>query len=307
MSSLQRAAASAPESSGARTALTRLADYVELTKPRITLLVVITSLIGFFMGSASSGLQWIRLLHTLAATALVASGASTLNMYLERDLDRLMRRTANRPLPAGRVAPVRALAFGVLLSIAGVLYLTLATNLLAGALAAATVLSYVFCYTPLKRTSTLSTVVGAVPGALPPVGGWAAATGGITPAAFILFAIVFIWQLPHFLAIGRLYREDYARAGYPMLPVLDREGKTTGRHMVLWSLALIPVTLATTLLGLTGALYSIGALLLGLWFADASRRFLAQGTDKAARRLFFVSVAYLPLLWALMVLDKSRF
>lgn len=293
-------------SAAAQTALGRLADYAELTKPRITLLVVITSLIGFFMGSAGR-LDWVRLIHTLAATALVASGASTLNMFLERDLDRLMRRTANRPLPAGRVEPVRALAFGVVLSIGGALWLSLATNLLAGALAAATVLSYVFCYTPLKRTTTLSTVVGAVPGALPPVGGWAAATGQITPTAFLLFAIVFIWQLPHFLAIGRLYREDYARAGYPMLPVVDLEGKTTGRHMVLWSVALIPVSLATTLLGLTGTLYSIGALALGLWFADSSRRFLAQGTDRAARRLFFVSVAYLPLLWALMVLDKSRF
>ncbi|MDZ4805609.1 MAG: heme o synthase [Candidatus Eisenbacteria bacterium] len=286
--------------------LARLADWVELTKPRITFMVLVTTLIGFFMATPGN-LHWPLLVQVLVATALVASGASTLNQYTERDLDALMRRTADRPLPAGRIDPTAALAFGVVLSCIGTLWLALTANLLTGAVAAATVLSYVFAYTPLKRTTPLSTIVGAVPGALPPLGGWAAATGQVTPAAWVLFGIVFIWQLPHFLAIGRLYREDYGRAGYPMLPVLDTEGQTTGRHMVVWSLALIPVSLATTILGLTGLLYTIGALILGAWFALASFRFLARRTDRAARELFLASIVYLPVLCLLMALDKVRF
>lgn len=285
--------------------LARLSDWVTLTKPRITLMVLVTTLIGFFMASPGN-MHWPLLLQVLLATALVAGGASTLNQYTERDLDALMRRTAARPLPAGRMDPTVALAFGVVSSCLGTLWLALAANLLTGAVAAATVLSYVFAYTPMKRTTPLSTIVGAVPGALPPLGGWAAATGEVTPAAWVLFGIVFIWQLPHFLAIGRLYREDYARAGYPMLPVLDTEGITTGRHMVIWSLALIPVSLATTILGLTGLLYTIGALVLGAWFAIASFRFLTRRTDRAARELFLASIIYLPVLCLLMALDKVR-
>jgi len=286
--------------------LARLADWVTLTKPRITLMVQVTTLIGFFMATPGN-LDWPLLLQVLAATGLVAGGASTLNQYTERDLDALMLRTSMRPLPAGRIDPTAALAFGVISSCIGTLWLALAANPLTGAVAAATVLSYIFAYTPMKRTTPISTIVGAVPGALPPLGGWAAATGQITPAAFVLFGIVFIWQLPHFLAIGRLYRDDYARAGYPMLPVLDIEGKTTGRHMVVWSLALIPVSLATTILGLTGLLYTVGALVLGTWFAVASVRFLTRRTERAARELFLCSIVYLPVLCLLMALDKVRF
>jgi protoheme IX farnesyltransferase len=283
----------------------RRADWLELTKPRITMMVLVTTMIGFFMATPGH-LHWPLIVQVLAATTLVAGGASTLNQYIERDLDALMRRTARRPLPGGRIDPTGALAFGVLSSCAGTLWLAFAANWLTGAVAAATVLSYVFAYTPMKRTSPLSTIVGAVPGALPPVGGWAAATGEVAPGAWILFAIVFIWQLPHFLAIGRLYRDDYSRAGYPMLPVLDTDGVTTGRHMVTWSLALIPVSLATTIVGLTGALYSIGALVLGAWFAWSSIRFLQLRTDRAAKELFLASVIYLPVLCLLMVLDKAR-
>jgi len=288
-----------------RVAASRRADWLELTKPRITMMVLVTTMIGFFMATPGN-LHWPLIVQVLAATTLVAGGASTLNQYMERDLDALMRRTARRPLPAGRIEPTAALAFGVLSSCAGTLWLAFAANFLTGAVAAATVLSYVFAYTPMKRTSPLSTIVGAVPGALPPVGGWAAATGQVPPEAWILFAIVFIWQLPHFLAIGRLYREDYARAGYPMMPVVDTEGRTTGQHMVIWSLALIPVSLATTIVGLTGLFYSVGALLLGAWFAWASVRFLQRRTDRAAKELFLASVIYLPVLCLLMVLDKAR-
>jgi protoheme IX farnesyltransferase len=297
--------ATAAELALPRAHASRRADWLELTKPRITLMVLVTTMIGFVMATPGQ-LHWPLIVQVLAATMLVAGGASTLNQYAERDLDALMRRTARRPLPAGRIEPTAALAFGVLSACAGTLWLAFAANWLTGAVAAATVLSYVFAYTPMKRTSPLSTIVGAVPGALPPIGGWAAATGEVTPAAWILFAIVFIWQLPHFLAIGRLYRDDYARAGYPMLPVVDVEGMTTGRHMVIWSLALIPVSLATTIVGMTGAVYSIGALLLGGWFAAASVKFLAQRTDRAARELFLASVIYLPVLCLLMVLDKAR-
>lgn len=280
------------------------ADLIELTKPRITSLVLVTTAIGYFMGTQGP-LDVARLVNTLLATALVAGGASALNQYLERDLDGLMRRTADRPLPQGRLSPVTALAFGVALCIAGVLYLALVTNLLAGTLAALTVASYLFLYTPLKRVTPLSTVVGAVPGALPPVGGWAAATGSLSNEAWVLFAIVFLWQLPHFLAIGWMYREDYGRANYPMLPVLDRAGYTTGRHMIAWSVGLIPVSLMPTLMNLTGVFYFFAALALGLMFLASSVLFAARRTTLDARRLFLVSILYLPLLWAFMVLDKS--
>jgi protoheme IX farnesyltransferase len=280
------------------------ADLIELTKPRITSLVLVTTAIGYFMGTQGP-LDVARLVNTLLATALVAGGASALNQYLERDLDGLMKRTADRPLPQGRLSPVTALAFGVALCIAGVLYLALVTNLLAGTLAALTVASYLFLYTPLKRVTPLSTVVGAVPGALPPVGGWAAATGSLSNEAWVLFAIVFLWQLPHFLAIGWMYREDYGRANYPMLPVLDRAGYTTGRHMIAWSVGLSPVSLMPTLMNLTGVFYFFAALVLGLLFLASSVLFAARRTTIDARRLFLVSILYLPLLWAFMVLDKS--
>ncbi len=282
----------------------RFADYMELTKPRITFLVLVTTFIGFFMG-ARGAMDLPLLFHTLFGTALVAGGASALNQVLEHALDARMKRTRNRPLPARRLSVHEAQLFGVTLCAVGVLYLTFAANLLTGALAAATVASYVFLYTPLKTVTPLSTMIGAVPGALPPVGGWAAATNQVTPGAWILFGIVFAWQLPHFLAIAWIYRDDYDRAGYPMLPVLDRVGLATGRHMVVWSLALIPISLMPTLLFMTGTLYFFGALLLGLVFLAYSVLFTIFRTDRCARHLFLVSILYLPLLWGLMILDKS--
>ena len=279
-------------------------DYLDMTKPRITGLVVVTTLIGFFMGTRGP-IPPALLIHTLLATAMVAGGASVLNQYLERDLDALMLRTRMRPLPQGRISPFHALAFGVGLSVAGVLYLTFTTNLLAGAIAALTVASYVFVYTPLKRITPLSTVIGAVPGALPPVGGWAAATNTLGVEAWVLFAIVFMWQLPHFLAIGWMYKADYERAGFPMIPVLDELGFVTGRHMLAWSVAILPVSLMPSLLGLTGIIYFLGELVLGSLFLLSSIGFAARRSEAAARRVFLISILYLPLLWGLMVLDKA--
>jgi protoheme IX farnesyltransferase len=260
-------------------------------------------MVGFYIGSPDA-LDFGRLLHLLFGTALVAGGASALNMVLERDLDARMRRTRHRPLPAGRLKPGEALVFSVLLAVAGILYLTLLVNQLTGLLAAATVGSYAFVYTPLKRKTSLSTVIGAVPGALPIVGGWAAARGALGPDAWLLFAIQFLWQLPHFLALAWMYREDYARGGFLMLPALDPNGDSTARHIVLNTLALLPVSLAPTIIGLAGPLYFFGALGLGLAFLGLSLYFAATRTNLFARRFYLASVVYLPALLGLMLLDK---
>lgn len=290
---------------GTRASTAAFSDYLELTKPRITAFVVMTTLVGYLMGTEGT-LELIRLLHVLFGTALVASGSSALNQYLERDLDRRMRRTASRPLPAGRLQPTAALAFGVGISIVGVLYLALATNLLTAVLAVATLASYVFVYTPSKRITHLSTVVGGVPGALPPVGGWAAAAGALGPGAWALFALQFAWQLPHFLAIAWIYRKDYGAAGYPMLSVTDPSGNAVARQTILWSLCLVPLSLAPTLLGMAGHFYWIGALALSGLFVAASIGFYRSRSDAAARRLFLVSIAFLPLILALLVLNRTN-
>lgn len=281
------------------------ADYLELTKPRITSFVVMTTFVGYLMGNEGA-LDPLRVLHVLLGTALVASGSSALNQYLERDLDRLMRRTAKRPLPAGRITPTAALAFGVGTSILGLAYLAVATNLLTAVLAVATLASYVFVYTPSKRVTHLSTVIGGVPGALPPVGGWAAAAGALGPGAWALFAIQFAWQLPHFLAIAWIYRKDYEKGGYPMLSVIDPTGNAVARQTVLWSLGLVPLSLAPTLMGMAGHFYWIGALLLSGLFVLSSIGFYRSRSDAAARRLFLVSIAFLPLIFALLVLNRTN-
>lgn len=305
------AAEPALEAGAHATAGARVADFIELTKPRITAFVVMTAFVGYMMGNGAppataAPLNMARLLNTLVGTGLVASGSSALNMYLERHFDRLMRRTARRPLPSGRMTPTAALAFGVALSSLGVLYLALTTNLLTAVLAVATLASYVFIYTPSKRTTNLSTIIGAVPGALPPVGGWAAATGTLAPGAWALFAVLFAWQLPHFLAIAWMYREDYGRAGYPMLPVTDRTGEATGRQMILWCLGLVPISLAPTLLGMAGHFYWVGALLLSGLFLFGAFGFYTRRDAPAAKRLFLVSIAYLPLLYALLIVNKTN-
>lgn len=296
-------ASSAEEARGASAARLRLADWVELTKVRLNSLVLVTAAVGFYLGSRGP-LNLVLLAHAIVGTALVAAGAGVLNQLLERDTDARMRRTAWRPLAAGRVQPAQALAFGALASIAGVAYLTSVVNPVAGLLAAFTLASYVFVYTPLKRRTWLSTLVGAVPGALPPVIGWAAASGGVSVEAGVLFAIVAFWQMPHFFAIAWLYRDDYARAGFPLLPVIEPDGRSTARQIVLFTLVLIPVSLAPAALGLVGGVYLPGALLLGIGFLIFGVRFADARTAGDARRLFLASIAYLPLLWTLMVRSK---
>jgi protoheme IX farnesyltransferase len=278
-------------------------DLLELTKPGITTLVLVTAAVGFYLASAG-GVDWVLLFDTLLGTGLLAAGTNALNQYAEREVDRKMKRTAARPLPAGRMGAPTAVVFAVGLSLAGAFYLALRVNVLAALLGAAALLIYVFAYTPLKRRSSWCTLVGAVPGAIPPLMGWAAVTGGVQPASWVLFTIVFLWQMPHFFAIGWLYRQDYARAGFPMLPVVDEDGSRTARQIVLYTVALLAVSLLTTVLGLTGALYLFGALTLGLAFLGLGMALAVGRTGRRARRLFFASVLYLPALLALMVVDK---
>jgi protoheme IX farnesyltransferase len=281
-----------------------LSDYLELTKPRVTLMVVITTAVGFYLGSGA-GLDPVLLLCTLLGTALVAAGTSALNQYVERREDRLMLRTRHRPLPAGRLDPGRALVFAIALSAAGLLLLYSRVNALTALLAALTLLSYVLIYTPLKKVTTLSTLFGAIPGALPPLGGWAAASGAITPGGCALFAILFFWQLPHSLAIATMYRDDYARGGFLLLPVVDRRGGSTRRQIVLQSLILLPFALAPAALGICGRVYFAGALLLTLALLLVALHAALRGSVPAARRLLLASVIYLPLLLGLMAFDRT--
>jgi heme o synthase len=281
----------------------RFADFVELTKPRITFMILFTVFVGLVLGTG--GRLGPVLLPTLLGTALVSSGASALNQYLERGLDARMRRTASRPLPAGRLRPVDALAFGLALSATGIVLLASFVNPLTALLATVTLVTYVLVYTPLKPITTLSTLVGAVPGALPPVGGWAAATGGLGPEALTLFTILFLWQIPHFLAIAWLYREDYARGGLRMLSVADSTGRATARQVLLYTAALLPATLLPASVGLGGRIYVGGALLLGAGFAASAMLFARRRTSVEARHLLLVSVLYLPLLLSLLLVNRG--
>ena len=280
-----------------------LADYAELTKPRITALILMSTLVGFYLGSAAE-LNFPLLLHTLLGTALVASGTAALNQFWERDADGKMLRTRDRPLPARRMRPWKALCFGVVLSAVGVLYLYAKANLLTSLLAALTLVTYLFLYTPLKKRTPLCTLVGAFPGAIPPLIGWVAARGDITLAAGILYLILFLWQFPHFLSIAWLYREDYARGGIRMLPVVEPQGKETGRQILLYCAALLPVSLLPSLLGVTGWVYLCGALILGVGFLHYGARAAMARTKIQARRLLQASVIYLPLVYGLMMIDK---
>ena len=278
----------------------RLADFLTLTKPEITFNVVLTALVGF-LAAAHGAAQALELLRALLGTALVAGAASTLNQWAERGPDAVMKRTIRRPLPAGRLTPRESLAFGLALGVAGTVYLALAVNPLASALAAATALSYLLVYTPLKRVTSLATVVGAVPGAIPPLIGWAAARGELNPGGWVLFLILFFWQMPHFLALAALYRKDYARAGFRVLPVEDPDGASTGRQSVLYALALLLVSLLPAPLGMAGPLYFFGALALGGGFvAYALRLALSPASHARASGLFRYSLLYLPVLCALM-------
>lgn len=281
----------------------RLDDWVELTKPRITVMVVVTAGIGVLL-AAQAAPSWRLLFHALVGTWLIAAGSAAINHVLERDSDARMTRTRMRPLPTGRLTPWPATVFGVLLAGLGAFQLAHRVNGLTALLGLVAFFAYVAVYTPLKRRTALATLVGAVPGAIPPMMGWTAVTGRLDAGAWILFALLFLWQLPHFLAIAWMCREDYGRAGFPMLPVLHPDGRSTARQMVLYSAALIPVSLGPSALGLTGASYFVGALLLGTAFLGVCLQFSRSISERAARRVLLASVAYLPGVLAAMVIDR---
>jgi protoheme IX farnesyltransferase len=285
-----------------------LAVYSDLVKARLTMLVLLTTLVGFYLGwpTARGSIDYLLMLHTILGTALVAGGAAALNQLLEREHDSKMRRTRNRPLPSGRLQPTTVMLFGGLCSCAGLFYLALAVNLLTSVIGAITLVSYLFIYTPLKRVTWLNTAIGAIPGALPPLMGWTAARGELSGEGWALFAILAFWQLPHFLAIAWMYREEYAKAGFVMLPVLDPEGHRTARQAVSHTLGLLPISLCPFLFKLTGPIYLAGALLLGLTFLWFAVQFARHLSVARARQLFLVSILYLPLLLTVMVLDKVK-
>ncbi len=281
----------------------RSADYLELTKPNIVGMILMTVAAGFYLG-APGGVSGLLLLHTLLGSAMVAAGSNALNQVLERKIDARMRRTENRPLPAGRLGVSQATLVAWTLGLAGVGYLAIFTNPIVVLLAAATLGSYVFVYTPLKRKTSLCTLVGAVPGALPIVGGWAAASGTVPLAAWVLFGILFLWQLPHFLALAWICRDDYERAGLRMLSVTSG-AEATFRQALAFTLALLPLSLLPSVLGTTGPVYFFGALLCALWLIWATVAAARDRSKATARRLFLVTVAYLPAVLLLMVLDKA--
>lgn len=277
----------------------------DLVKARLTFLVLLTTLAGFYAG-VEGATDWILLAHTLFGTALVACGAAALNQWWEREHDAKMARTETRPLPAKELSPSTVLVSGGILSIAGLIHLALFVNLLTSLLGAITFLSYVVVYTPLKRVTTLNTAVGAIPGALPPLMGWTAARDNVSREGWALFAILFFWQLPHFLAIAWLYRDEYAKAGFVMLPSRDPDGVRTGRQAISHTLGLIPVSVCPALFGTAGVIYFFGALLFGIAFLWYAIQFSRELTRARARQLFFASILYLPLLLGLMALDKVR-
>jgi len=283
----------------------RLSLYLELTKPRLTLLSVLTALAGFYLGTTDT-IDPVRLAHLLSGTALVGAGLAALNQFLERRVDALMSRTAGRPLPSGRLSPGAALCFGASICVFGMVQLLLAVNALTAVLAAATLVLYLFCYTPLKCRTPQCTIVGAIVGAIPPVMGYTAAANTLDSVALVLFAILFVWQLPHFMAIASLFRDDYRAAGMRMLPALDSAENRTARQIAVHSLALLVITLWPTYLGIAGHAYLMGSLLLGFIFGAFAFDAAVTHTQQAARRLFVVSIAYLPMLLAVMMWDKTR-
>ena len=280
----------------------RRADFVSLTKPRLNFLVLVTTAAAYYLGDGASR-SLIHLFHTMAGTALVAGGASALNQLWERETDKLMRRTRRRPLPDLRMHPEDAMWFGVLLSALGIAQLALGVNFKTAIVALLTLLSYVVLYTPLKVRTSLSTIVGAIPGALPALIGWTAATDSLSIPGWVLCAIVFMWQMPHFLAIAWMYRDDYARAGIPLLPVIQPDGRSTGRQTVLYAAALIPVSFLPTAVGLATVWYLAGAIVLGAILLVLSLEFSATRGLFAAKRLFYATILYLPLLWIALLAD----
>lgn len=282
----------------------RVSTFVELTKPRLVTMILITTSAGFYLASSGS-LDWVRLAETFIGTGLSAAGVLALNQYLERDLDAQMVRTCNRPLPDKRVEPTTALFFGVVLTVGGLAFTALRVNPLSALVISAIVVTYLFIYTPLKKKSPLCTVAGAVPGALPPVIGWVAARGTINIDAWALFAILFLWQLPHSLSIACIYRDEYAQAGFRLLPVVHPDGKSTRRQIVSNCLALLVVALLPTLIGIAGIFYFFAALVLSIGFLAFGIKLSISPTTVSAKRLLYASLIYLPLVFLVMALDKT--
>ncbi len=282
----------------------RLAAYTELTKPRITFLIVLTAAAGFALATRGR-IDYLRLVSAMIGIGLLSSGIATLNQYIERDLDALMRRTSDRPLPSGKLLPREALVFGAGLTVLAEMYLAVLVNPLTALLGLTVIAAYLFAYTPLKTKTSLSTLIGAFPGAVPPLIGWTAARGELSLEAWVLFAILFLWQFPHFLAIAWMYREDYGRAGILMLPVVEPDGRITGQQIVIYTLMLLPVSLLPSALGVAGNVYFFGALILGLMFLYRSVRAAFSQSRQEARRLLLASVIYLPLLFILMVVNRK--
>ncbi len=278
-------------------------DYVALTKPRLNVLVVATSAAGYYLGAVHA-IAAAAMVQAVAGTALVAGGAAVLNQLYERETDALMRRTRLRPLPAGRIAPADAWWFGLALSTVGLALLAARANWLAAVLALATLVIYLAVYTPMKRRTPIATLVGAIPGALPALIGWTASRGSVAVGGAALFAIVFLWQIPHFMAIAWLYRDDYGKAGFPMLAVIDPEGRRAGRQAIWFAAALVPVSLLPSYAGVAGPVYLGSAVVLGVALFVLSARFAAQRSETSARALFFGSIIYLPLLWLVLIADK---
>jgi protoheme IX farnesyltransferase len=283
----------------------RVKDYIELTKPRITWLILMSTAVGYYFGHHG---PWsiLAMLHTVIGTGLIASGTAALNQWYEREADRHMRRTQARPLPSGRLKPLNALLFGIALAVAGGLELGFGVNWLSAGLGLSTLGMYLFLYTPLKQMTWWSTTVGAFPGAMPPLIGYAAAAGTLTSEAWVLYAILFLWQFPHFYAIAWMYRDDYSRAGIKMLPVVEPDGQSTSRQIVIYSVLLIPISLLPEWLGMTGSIYTVGAIALGLLFLYAGVRVSLDRTKVRARKVLLASVVYLPVLYCLMVVDPAR-
>lgn len=281
----------------------RLADFYELTKPRMNFLVVITTMVGFSMAS-HNGMNWLLMFHAIVGTALTAACAAVINQIIERRLDQLMPRTADRPIASGRVTPQEGMVYALVLGITGVAYLMILVNVLTALIGLATILLYIGVYTPLKRVTSLNTVIGAIPGALPPVMGFTAAQNSLSIEALVVFSILFLWQMPHFLAIAIMYQRDYAAAGFKMLPCVDGDQRMTSRMILLYASALLPISLLPSLLGMSGTVYFTAAVLLGLGFFASSISCATTRVRNDARQLFFVSIAYLPLLLGFMMFDK---
>lgn len=282
----------------------RIGAFVELMKPRLGTMVVIMTALGYFLGAAEA-FSWTALAFVLLGSGLVTSGSLVLNNYLERDVDGRMERTKNRALPSGRVTPQAALSFGVIMVLGGCAVLIAQINLLTAFLALLSAFLYVIVYTPMKRLSWLNTSLGAIPGALPPMGGWAAATGQLDPGAWILFAIMYCWQHPHFFAIAWMYRDEYAKAGFKMLPVVDPSGRRTFRQSLFFLVLLIPAALAPTLFGISGWFYAVIAVAMSLAFLATGIALVRTGTHQSAKRMLHASLVYLPLLFTIIVIDAT--